>query len=108
MTMLRLLALAGLGSVWVCSSGSAVTARVGCAINCADFTMRYQKKVRPFWLHIAYHGRLSDSTWQDRVLGAIRVVLQTLLRGEDVAVHSNRGTQREKSGMWRCLGHVQS
>ena len=90
--MLKLLALgAGLGCIWVCSKDGAATANVGCAINCADFTMHYQHGVKPYWLHIAYHGRLGGTTWQDRVMGAMRLVLRTLLRGEDVAVHCKHG-----------------
>lgn len=96
--MLKLLALgAGLGCIWVCSQEGAAMAEVGCAINCADFTMRYQPWVRPYWLHIAYHGRLEHSSWQDRVMGAMRRVLQTLLDGDDAAVHCKHGHHKEKS-----------
>ena len=97
MTMLKLLTLGvGLGNVWVCSWEAAGTAKVGCAINCADFTMRYQPGVEPFWLHIAYHGTMGSVTWQDRVLAAMRLVLRTLLRGADVVVHCAHGSQMEK------------
>ena len=92
MTKLKLLALgAGLGSVWVYSKQEVATADVGCAINCADFTMGYEIGVKPYWLHISYHGRLDSTSWQDRVMGAMRLVLQTLLRGQDVAVHCKQG-----------------
>ena len=95
MTKLKLLALGGgLGSVWVYSKEEVATADVGCAVNCADFTMRYLRGVRPYWLHISYHGRLGGTCWQDRVMGAMRLVLQTLLRGEDVAVHCKHGRHR--------------
>ena len=97
MTMLKLLALgAGLGGIWVCSKDGAATAEVGCAINCADFAMQYQRGVKPYWLHIAYHGRLDHTTWQDRVMGAMRMVLRTLLAGEDAAVHCTHGHHKEK------------
>ena len=110
MTLLRLLALgAGLGSVWVCSKEGAATADVGCAINCADFTMKYQEGVQPYWLHIAYHGKLGKVTWQDRVLGAMRLVLRTLLRGADVVVHCAHGPQIEKVVCEsKCLSQFQS
>ena len=87
---------AGLGSVWVCSKAGMATADMGCAINCADFTMRYQPGVKPYWLHIAYHGRLDHTTWQDRVLGAMRLVLKTILGGEDAGVHCMHGPRRKK------------
>ena len=105
MAMLKLLALgAGLGSLWVCDRDGAATAQVGCAVNCADFTMQYQDGVKPFWLHIAYHGQLDRSSWLDRVMGAMRLVLRTLLEGKDVAVHCLHGPQ----GKWyvysfRCI-----
>ena len=86
----------GLGCIWVCGEGGAATADVGCAINCADFTMQYRRGVKPYWLHIAYHGRLDHTTWLDRVMGAIRVVLRTLLAGEDSAVHCKHGHHKEK------------
>ena len=96
---LKLLTL-GVGSIWVCSWQAAQTANVGCAINCAGFTMTYQRGVEAFWLHIAYHGTLDCGRgkicWQDRVLGAIRLVLRTLLRGEDVVVHGAHGPQMAK------------
>ena len=99
MTKLKLLTL-GVGSVWVCSWQAAQTANVGCAINCANFTAEYQRGVEPFWLHIAYHGKVDcgrgEISWQDRVLGAMRVVLRTLLRGEDVVVHGGDGPQMAK------------
>ena len=92
MTMLKLLALsASLGCVWVCSEGGAATADVGCAINCADFTMQYRLGVKSYWLHIAYHGGLSHTSWQDRVMGAMRMVLRTLLSKADAAVHCRQG-----------------
>ena len=92
MKKVKLLALgAGLGDVWICSKKAAATADVGCAINCADFTMEYQIGVKPYWLHISFHGSLDRTSWQDRVMGAMRLVLQTLLRGEDVAVHCRHG-----------------
>ena len=47
MTKLKLLSL-GVGSVWVCNWQAAKTVNVGCAINCADFTMKYQQGVEPF------------------------------------------------------------
>jgi len=97
MTMLRLLAFGvGLGSLWVCSREGVASAEVGCAINCADWTMEYQRGVKPYWLHIAYHGRLDSTNWRDRVMGAMRLVLQTLLRGEDAAVHCAAGLRRER------------
>ena len=62
--------------------------------------MKYQRGVEPFWLHIAYHGKVDcgrgEISWQDRVLGAMRVVLRTLLRGEDVVVHCRAGPQMAK------------
>ena len=89
---MKLLALgAGLGDVWICSKEGAATADVGCAINCADFTMEYLIGVKPYWLHVSFHGYLDRTSWQDRVMGAMRLVLQTLLRGEDVAVHCIHG-----------------
>ena len=92
MTMLKLLALgAGLGSVWVSSWWEAETADVGCMINAADWTMTYRYAEKNFWLHVAYHGVCSDKTWQDRVLCAMRLALQTLLEGKDVAVHCAQG-----------------
>ena len=95
MTMLKLLALgAGLGSVWLCSRDGAATAEVRCAVNCADFPIQYKARVRSFWLHIAYRGRLDGTNWQDRVMGAMRIVLRTLLEGEDVAVHCKHGKHR--------------
>ena len=110
MTKLKLLTLGvGLGSIWVCSWEAAETANVGCAINCADFTMTYQRGVQPFWLHIAYHGMLDRVTWQDRVLGAMRLVLRTLLCGEDVVVHCAAGPQMEKVVCEsKCLSQIQS
>ena len=88
MTKLKLLELGeGLGSVWVYSAEEVATADVGCAVNCADFTMKYQIGVKPYWLHIAYLGRLDGMSWQDRVMGAMRLVFRTLLEGQDVAVH---------------------
>ena len=72
-------------------------AQVGCAVNCADFTMEYRRGVKPYWLHIAYHGRLDHTTWQDRVMGAMRMVLRTLLAGEDAAVHCKHGHHKEKN-----------
>ena len=112
-TKLNLLTLVGLGSIWVCSKGAAETANVGCAINCADFITTYQQGVRPFWLHIAFHGKLGEQghkvTWQDRVLGAMRLVLRTLLRGEDVVVHCAAGPQMEKVVCEsKCLSQIQS
>ena len=102
MTMLKLVTLGiGLTAIWICSKQGAASADVGCAINCADFTMKYQPGVKSYWLHIAYHGRLDGTTWQDRVMGAMRMVLQTLLRGEDVAVHCKHGPQMEKM----CASH---
>ena len=93
MTMLKLLPLgAGLGSIWICSRQGAATAHVGCAINCANFCMQYMRGVKPFWLHIAYHGCLDGYTWHTRVMAAMRMALATLLRGEDVAVHCVHGT----------------
>ena len=84
MTMLKLLTL-GVGSIWVCSWQAAQTVNVGCAINCADFTMMYQSGVEAFWLHIAYCGTLDCGwgkiCWQDRVL--LHLVLHALYRGED-------------------------
>ena len=110
MTRLKLLTLGvGVGSIWVCSWEAAETANVGCAINCADFTMTYQRGVQPFWLHIAYHGMLDNVTWQDRVLGAMRLVLRTLLRGEDVVVHCAHGPQIERVVCEsKCLSQNQS
>ena len=110
MTKLKLLTLGrGLGSIWVCSWEAARTANVGCAINCADFTMTYQPGVVPFWLHIAYHGTLGRVTWQDRVLSAIRLVLRTLLRGEDAVVHCAHGPHMEKVVCEsKCLRQFQS
>ena len=110
MTMLRLLALgAGLGSIYVCSKEAAATADVGCAINCADFTMRYPRGVKPFWLHIAYHGRLDGTHWQDRVMGAMRMVLGTLLEGKDVVVHCAHGPHGKKvCSRSTCLSQLQS
>ena len=103
MAMLRLLALgAGLGSVWLCNKQGAATAQVGCAVNCADFTMRYQDGVQPFWLHIAYHGRLDRTSWHDRMVGSLRMVLRTLLDGKDVAVHCLHGAH----GKMACRSHV--
>ena len=101
MTFLKLLVLgAGLGSVWVCSNEYVKMVDIGCAINCADFIMQYQPGVKPYWLHIAYHGRLAStwqtSTWQSRVMGAMRLVLKTILGGEDAAVHCAHGHQRKK------------
>ena len=110
-TMLKLLTLGvGLGSIWVCSWEAAQAAtNVGCAINCADFTMKYQEGVQPYWLHIAYHGKLGKVTWQDRVLGAMRLVLRTLLRGADVVVHCAQGPQMEKVVCEsKCLNQFQS
>ena len=99
MTMLKLLTL-GVGSVWVCSWQAAQEANVGCAINFADFTVKYQRGVEAFWLHITYHGTLDCGrgkiTWQDRVLGAMRLVVRTLLHGEDVVVHCHAGPQMAK------------
>ena len=96
MTKLKLLTL-GVGSIWVCGWEGAQTASAGCAINCADWIMDYHGRMEPFWLHIAYHGTLDCGrgkiTWQDRVLGAMRLVVRTLLRGQDVVVHSNAGPQ---------------
>ena len=86
----------GLGDVWICSKEGAATADVGCAVNCADFAMQYRYGVKVFWLHIAYHGRLDGSSWQDRVLGALCMVLNTLLQGEDVAVHCVHGSHWKK------------
>ena len=122
-TKLNLLTLVGLGSIWVCSWQAAKTANAGCAINCADWTMTYQQGVQPFWLHIAYHGMLGEQghrsqghlvtghevTWQRRVLGAMRLVLRTLLRGEDVVVHCAHGPQMEKVVCEsKCLSQSQS
>ena len=96
MVLLRILVLGfGLGNVLLCSRDRAAQADVGCAINCADFVMTYRPGVKPYWLHIAYHGPLNGTNWQDRVLGAIRMVLETLLRGEDVVVHCAHGSQIE-------------
>ena len=87
----------GLGSIWVCDEyGAANTAEVGCAINCMEEPIAYQTGVKPFWLHISYHGELGHTTWQRRVLGAMRLVLKTLVEGENVAVHCRHGTQMEK------------
>ena len=97
--MLKLLTL-GVGSIWVCSWQAAQTLNVGCAINCADFPVKYQRGVVPFWLNIAYHGKvdcgLGEFSWTDRVLGAMRVVLRTILRGEDVVIHCTCGPQMAK------------
>ena len=94
MVLLRFLALgAGLGSVWLCCKSQAEQADVGCAINCADFVTQYRRGVQPYWLHIAYHGPLDFTSWQDRLMGAMRILLETLLRGEDVAVHCKHGSQ---------------
>ena len=60
------------------------------------FTMQYRDGVRPFWLHIAYHGLLGRTNWHGRVMGTMRVVLQTLLDGKDVAVHCMQGSLMEK------------
>ena len=96
MVLLRILVLGfGLGNVLLCSKERAAQAHAGCAINCADFVMTYQPGVKRYWLHIAYHGPLSGTSWQDRVLGAIHMVLETLLRGEDVVVHCAHGSQIE-------------
>ena len=108
MTKLKLLSL-GVGSVWVCNWQAAETVNVGCAINCADFAMKYQQGVEPFWLHIAYHGKVccgqGEISWQDRVLGAMRVVLRTLLRREDVVIHGSDGPQMAKVVCEnKCLG----
>ena len=90
------LKLLGLGSIWVCSWQAAQEASVGCAINCADFSVKYQTGVRPFWLNIAYHQTLGKVAWQDRVLGAMRLVLRNVLDGEDVVIHCDHGPQMEK------------
>ena len=80
MTKLKLLTL-GVGSIWVCGWEGAQTVSAGCAINCADWIMDYHGRMEPFWLHIAYHGTLDCGrgkiTWQDRVLGAMRLVVRT-------------------------------
>ena len=92
--MLKVLTLrAGLGSIWVTGKDDAAAAQVGCAVNCADFTMSYQHGVKPFGLHIAYHGKLGSSRWHTRVMVAMRRVLQTLLDGHTVVVHCMRGPQ---------------
>ena len=97
MTKLKLLTL-GKASVWVCDWEAAQTVNAGCAINCTEW--EYQGVMKSFWLHIAYHALLDcgrgEITWQDRVLGAIRLVLRTLLRGEDVVVHGTHGPQMAK------------
>ena len=96
MVLLRILVLgAALGDVLLCSRDRAEQAYAGCAINCADFVTTYRDGVKPYWLHIAYHRQLSGTSWQDRVLGAMRMVLETLLRGEDVVVHCEHGSQME-------------
>ena len=96
MVLLRILVLgAALGDVWLCSRDRAEQAYAGCAINCAGFVTTYRDGVKPYWLHIAYHGELNFISWQDRVLGAMRMVLETLLRGEDVVVHCEHGSQME-------------
>ena len=100
MTNLKLLTL-GVGSVWVCSWQTAQEANVGCAINCANFTMKYQPGVKAFWLHIAYHGKMDTGegckiSWQDRVQGAMRLVLCTLHSGKDVVIHCAHGPQMAK------------
>ena len=108
MTALKLLELrGGLGSVWVCSRQGAATAEAGCAINCADFVMECTPGVAPYWLNINYRGRLDGARWQGRVIGAMRMVLQTLLRGEDVAVHCAHGPHWKQyvCGVG-CLSHV--
>ena len=97
MVLLKFLVLgAGLGDIWLCSRHRAEQADVGCAINCADFVTTYRPGVKPYWLHIAYHKPLNGTSWQDRVLGAMRMVLETLLRGEDVVVHCAHGSHIKK------------
>ena len=84
----------GLGSIWICDKRTAKTADwPGCSINCANKPVRYPRGVRPYWLHIAFHGLLDNTTWQDRVLGALRLVMETLLGGQDVLVHCAQGHQ---------------
>ena len=96
MVLLRILVLGfGLGNVLLCSKQRAAEAHAGCAINCADFVMTYRPGVKPYWLHISFHGPLNGTNWLDRVLGAIRMVLGALLRGEDVVVHCAHGSQIE-------------
>ena len=104
MVLLRLLVFGlGLGDVFICDRNRAAEADVGCAINCADFQMDYRPGVKPYWLHIAYHGWLDSTSWQDRILGAMRTVLQTLLRGQDVVVHCAHGPQIENI---MCVCHL--
>ena len=77
--------------------GKRLGLQLGGRPDCADWTVNYHRGVELFWLHIAYHGTLDCGrgkiTWQDRVLGAMRLVVRTLLRGQDVVVHSNAGPQ---------------
>ena len=97
MTMLKLLALgAGLGHIWVCSYEGAANTSFGCAINCADYVMEYPRGLQSYWLHVAYHGCCRGFTWRDRVMGAMRMALKTLLEGKDVAVHCVHGPLGKK------------
>ena len=94
MTMLKILTLgADLGSVWLCCEDSAPTFDVGCMINCGNIAMQFAPAVSHYWLHIAYPGELDHISWEDRVVGAMRKAILTLLHGEDVAVYSRHGPQ---------------
>ena len=97
---------AGFGSIWVTDMDGVAAAQVGCAVNCADFTMEYQDGVKVFWLHIAYHGQLGRTNWHGRIMAAMSMVLQTLLEGRDVVVHCVQGPHGTK-GM-HFLKHPQS
>ena len=88
---------AGLGTVLVCSETGAAGADVGCAINCAYHPITYKKGVRVFWLNIPYHGEIDGLTWADRVMGAMRVAMETLLKGQDVALHCIHGPRWKKN-----------
>ena len=98
----------GLGSIWFCDEHAAKTVDwPGCVINCAHYTMKYRKGPRPYWLHISFHGQLDKTKWIDRVLGALRLVMETLLRGEDSLVHCRQGHQIGKgvySWFWMLCG----
>ena len=84
----------GLGSIWFCNKGTAKTADwAGCIINCANYPVQYPRGPRPYWLHITFHGKLDTTQWRDRVFGALQLVMETLLGGEDVLVHCAQGHQ---------------
>ena len=98
----------GLGSIWFCDEHAAKTVDwPGCVINCTHYTVKYRKGPRPYWLHISFHGQLDKTRWIDRVLGALRLVMETLLRGEDSLVHCRQGHQIGKgvySWSWMLCG----